>query len=187
MVTYAYSVTSGFPTGPNISALNADIIANIATTHVSTDVYGDSISINFSGTLSANEQLILTNLVAQHDNTPVLGNRQLDYSINVFDIDKTTYTQTLTMLYPGTIIQNITHVRFTGNMNIGGTSYTVRLFDVNNNIVICEDTFTNTTTQINDLTITGTLPESLTILEFHCKVTGNTKANIRSLIMYYDK
>ncbi len=178
--TYTLSVASDFGGSLNSTHLGqfVDHINNdggIAATMLSVSEYtGDVVSCTFDGTLSSPEQTTLGNLAGtfsvpdaeQYDNIIKLDVRSTK-------IMTTDYERISSFVYPGSnhinTIQKIIAVSYKDS---GTTNYSIKAFDKDNSNTVVENTFTNTSEQINTLTPLSNIPTEECIIEIHAKQTG---------------
>lgn len=106
----------------------------------------------------------------QVSNTKVisLANRETSFKNAV-------YTSMARYAYQGSIKEgDITKITCIAYKDSGITNYSVRLFDSTHNKVLAENTFTNNTEEIIELTPISNIPDKPAILDLQIKKTGGT-------------
>ena len=149
---------------------------------------GDNVSISFTNTLTSHQQNILNSLITNYNNAPI-NYSVIPSRINVEKTSSILYYSRITSLYiQGEYHQSIQSIKIIAYMQNGNTSYDVKIYDVNNNKVIAEKNFTNTTEDILDMGSLSNLPYKETIFEVQVKSNKNRKdVYIQNIILNYYK
>lgn len=99
------------------------------------------------------------------------------------------FEKVASFIFPGTsttIPIKITMISYTPT----GTSYDVRIYDINNNVIIVSNNYTNKSSQSNSIDLdTLSLPANDIIAEIHVRYNGsssNKYVYIDEFILYYD-
>jgi hypothetical protein len=192
--TYNYSVTTDFGgADPKIRQLHDIIGADVGISSIirGIDQTDDDIKITFESSLSAGEETILTGLLSAHipNNSK---SRTFFYTVNPKKntINTSNYTTVAKFKYSGSDnIGTIDYINIISYMDSTVTSYSARLFDTINGLVLAEKTeITNTTETIIDLGTITNVPTDQSIFELQFKkVGGNNKklVYIDDIIIYY--
>lgn len=100
------------------------------------------------------------------------------------------YETALTFSFPGSDTGTVSQINIVSDMTGNANSYSVRLYDITNDEIIAETTFTNKTTQINQLTPILYLPSTESIVELQLKLDSGNSSNrivfIRELNIKYN-
>ena len=186
--TYTKSLATDFGGSIEPAQFDTEIkTSSIAQNLQGVTIIGDDVNITFTATLSTGDQTILDGLVSSHMPITGTGDRVLEISLTKDSIDLPVYHPIKSFNFLGTNkLSNITHMKIVGSMDLDGTDYSVRVWDVTNHNSICSATFSNITDKVNDLSILSNLPTGEAIFEVQMKVNGMTKAIVTELLIYYD-
>lgn len=184
MTTYNY-ISNDFTNGVNKEKLINEIKKNIPI-NFNLSVSGDKIKIVFDSSLTSLQISILNAVISNHNSNPdVIGNKIMTLPISK-KAHALTYFSLLQFEYPGSKINNLTHIKFVGNLE-KGVSFTVRIYNITNHLELVSGTFTNTTENIIDLGSLNNIPYEDVILEVACRVPdNNSSGNIKLVNLYYD-
>lgn len=180
----------------NIQGLEQQVLASpISSAGLSyINQTGTDIVFEFDQPLSIgspNEVLMLNEIVETHDGTSILqatGDTILSFSFA--DNDGTplktlnsTYTRAATVVFEGTDFYEATPVKIevTGYVE-GSAEGTIRIYDLNNDIIIGEKEINNTSEVIINVPIIGEWSEEQTTLELQMKRTSGLEESEYLLI-----
>lgn len=191
--TYTKSLSTDFGSSIKLRQLHKEIEADSGITSNITGITmtGDVVDIIFDSTLSASEETALNSLISAH--TPDTSKPKETFYTETSQIDSTkamNYSRMIRFAYPGSDSCGIiNYVEVLSRMDVGVTSYDVRLVDKLNNTVMAEATgLTNTTDSANDLGTISNIPTNRTILEIHVKhngASGNAFVFVDNAIIYH--
>lgn len=136
-----------------------------------TEVDTDNIDIEFSLALSTTEQTTLeTVVIPNHDNSP-LYSAVFVQTIPLCENKKisTSWTKLGSILFPGTVYNTITAIKILSYQESQLTNHKIRIYDITNNTIIAEGTFTNEILAINDLGTISNIPNDVAIFEIQGK------------------
>lgn len=190
--TYNRSITTHFGgSDPNQIQLHNEIYGSVGPTLLGIEITGDSVDIRFDSALSGGEETTLNGLLSAHiaDNSKP---KIQFYSINPKkeSIKTNSYSIVSRFKYTGSdIIGTIDYIDIISKKDSGITSYSVRVVDITNNLVIAEKTgMTNTTEDIQDLGTISNVPTDQAVFELQAKKiggSGNTSVYIDAINIYY--
>jgi hypothetical protein len=187
--TYTRSLTTDFSGLLNQYQFHTEIKneAGITPTLVGVNLNGDGIDIIFESALSAGEEITLNTLISNHTPNIDYGNKMIVYSLHSTNIIANSFKKILNFAYPGNKAFSITHIEVTSCL-VTGTSYEVRVRDLDNNNNIASINLTNTTLNSLDMGTVSNLPMGRSQFEIQAKVSGdtNSKACLESIIIYYN-
>ncbi len=189
MATYNYSIEDDFSGNIDISQLDyeIDINSGIEPNLEGITASGDVVAIEFDQNLSAGEKTVLDGLVSNHTPDPS-GNLIINIPITENRIESTTYVTIATINFPGTNkMDDITNFKIIGFMEEDGTSYDIKLLNIDKNQIICSANLSNEDEVNNDLGIITNLPKIESTLELQCKINGNTVAHIKNFNIHYNQ
>lgn len=193
MSTYTYSLVSDFGGSLNSKQLHNEIVADVGITPTLTGINteDDVVDVIFVSALSAGEQTTLNNLASAHTAvTEVSYSSKIKFNLNSREISNTSYTRLDTLIYEGTNnTSEIKKMLAIGYMDSGVTNFSIKINDKTNGTVLAENTFTDATESILELTPISNLPAERSILELQVKKTGgagNKKVHVDSVILYLD-
>lgn len=191
--TYTYSLSSDFGGNLRISHLHLDVIAEAGITPTLTriDMEGDNVDIVFDSALSAGEQTTLNNVVSAYTYvTPVNYDNTIKFNIKNRETSNTSYTREDTLIYEGSNnTGDIKKILAVGYMDSGVTNFSIKINDKTNNNIIAENSFTDTTESILELTPISNVPTERSILELQIKKTGGAgskKCYVDSVTLYLE-
>lgn len=191
--TYTKSLAGDFGGNINESQLHREIEAAIVAVElIGVNRTEDVVDIIFADVLTGGDDTILNSVIANH--VPETGIRKTvfySYTPKTTKVNNTVYQRVGgPFKYGGAReVGEINQVDVIGNMDVGMTSYSVRLYDAVNEVVIAEVTgLTNTVESIVDLGVISNIPEDETILEIHAKRVGGsamTSVNVLEVTIYH--
>ena len=188
---YTKSITSDFSDNFNSDNLKGEIDTQGFTPNLlRVDRLGDTITMIFDAELSAGEQTTLNDtLVPGHSsNVPIVYTNTINNVLRNNEIKDTTYKRACTFIYEGSdFINPIIKIVGIGHMDSGVTSYSIVVEDHTNNIILAENTFTNTVEELIELTPISNIPTEKSKIEVSVKKTGgskNKKAYVESITFY---
>ena len=191
MNTYTYTISIVFSAGVDTSKLQEEINANVNISDCSyIDTVDDEIYLYFTLTLSGAEITTLESIMVAH----VLDPPQLTLlsavivPVKLDSTNNTTYTKFGSYTYLGNIRERtLKAVYFVGYMDVGVTNYSVRIFNVTNNTLIVEKTFTNTAELSLDMGVVANVPTGQATLEMQLRKNGgsnNQRVYVNSISLY---
>lgn len=191
--TYTKSKATDFGGNLKTGKFHKEIVAEggIAPTLLRVDTVDDVVDIVFDAALSGGEQTTLTTLIGNHDHTvPVTYNNVSKISLKNETISTSTYKRFGTFIYPGSNhTGTIAKICGIGHMDIGVTSYSIKVDDKTNGTTIAVNTFTDTTEGFINLGTVSNIPTEEAMIEICVKKTGGTgnkKAYLDSITFYYN-
>jgi hypothetical protein len=193
MSTITYQLSTDFSSGFNSSQFQALITSSSSITtilqSVNSDADADLVEIIFETDLIQSELDALNALVQAYEYIPLISTPPLIYTITpiVSSINTESYSDLKAdFVYDYNTVTALHNIKIIGYVE-SGLSYTIRIFDATNRVTLTEQTFTNTSKRLNDIPFVSDLVlTSDAIIEFHCKCSSNTVANIVSIIVYYN-
>jgi len=181
MVEYTKSLSADFSGNLNVDKLFNEIYnsESIAPTCISVQNIGDDVKITFSESLSTGEQSELENIITNHDYTPEKITNfketiQCGFAKNI----PTSYYVVCRYLYDGSVNNNLNYVKIFSNKDSSVTSYDVRIVDFTNNMVLAEQTFNNSSYQLNDLGNILNVPNTSSVIEVQIKSNNYNQEKI---------
>jgi hypothetical protein len=190
MTSYTYSLSSDFGGNLKPRQLHNNILASAITETLQGIVgTGDVVNIIFDTALSSGDQTILDGLVSSYVMLP-------DYDVynhlpvvpNGVAFNQPAYRLFARCIYPGSVIANtILFIKIDSYMDVGITSYDIRVRDATNNNVMATANFTNTVFTINDLGTISNVPTGEIAIEMDVRRNGgNNTLNvyINNAILY---
>lgn len=175
-------------TTPNLLALHSEVAsdASIMTDFLGIDRYGDQIIFNFSGNLSAPEESELGNLVVAHTGeiatvytsiVPIMFHETIG--------NAATYKRLGSFSFEGSgVMLPLKKVDVVSYSPDGGT-YSIRILDVTNGVVIAEEQLSNAVEQANEFTTLMNIPTGRAMLEIQGKKDGATRFLAWSATLYF--
>tara|TARA_R110001599_G_scaffold287650_2_gene490240 strand:+ start:827 stop:1417 length:591 start_codon:yes stop_codon:yes gene_type:complete len=159
---------------PNIAQLGDEIEASvdITTSFLGITTEYDDVNILFSLEISPTENTALDNLVGAH--VPIFipnTNSILPIMPRTTNIRKTTYQRVATFRFPGSTFARANSI---SHMDIGATSYDIRITDKDNGQVLLTRNLTNTEESRQDLGVLSNLSTTETILQVYVKRNGGS-------------
>lgn len=178
---------SAFTNGIDTRQLHTEISeSSIACSLQRVDTDGTDVQIVFDTTLSANDATTLNTIVANHmpTTTPQYKNI-LTFVPKNSTVSANSYQRLDTLVYTGKkSVGTIARIVGIGYMDYGLNSYTVRVYDKTNDVVIAETTFDNTSESSIVLSPITNVPIDTCLLELQVKKTGNKKAYVSNVSLY---
>lgn len=191
MNTYTYSISAVFSNNVDISGLQLEINENESISDcLYIDTVDDNIYLYFPLMLSDAEITILESIMAAHVPPPpsLTLLSAVVIPTNLDRTNNTTYTKFCTYTYLGTIRESpLKSIYVVGHMDSGVTDYSIRILDITNNLVIVEQTFTNTAESSLDLGVLSNIPVNQAILEMQIRKSGGNNSKrvyVNSLALY---
>ena len=188
--SYTYSITNDTITGFDASKLgdfrNTIFLSLNTIKYINT--YGDDLIIFFTSEITGTDKTDLDTIVNNYIYVEpiVQGDKTVRYDINQSNIKGINWVLINTFDFPGSIINNVTHIKFLGKL-INGTSYDVKIFDYTNDTTICTQTFTNTNTEILDMGTISNIPTTDVIFEVHVKCDAEeSKCSSETINIFYN-
>jgi hypothetical protein len=172
-------MSTDFPGGLYSYQLRLEIEHSSITTAVAYILTNDdTVSIVFTDELSTDELAALNTLIADH--VP-LQNKEvmLDYYPAVISTSSTDFMKLGRFQHAGLInVGAINGIDLVSNMDEGATSFTVRIICRDDNRIVCEKTFTNTTAAINTFSADDIVYQPLkpSLFEVLCKVSNSSSS-----------
>lgn len=172
-------------TNPKNDQLQSEINANItilsSCTAVNTE--NDDVDINFDGVLSAPEITELDAVISNHTPLPVFRN----VSTVVIGKDTRFSNYRQMALFP---LQKVSSCMFkaVSYMDIGSTSYSIKISTFPEGTIIAEKTFTNTVLSTVDMGVGQNVPSDEKLIRIDAKRVGGIAKNkvyIESIQMHY--
>ncbi len=141
----------------------------------------DDVNILFANPLSANEKIVLDNIVYNHNQifeTPNEKFRNIYLIVNPIAIKNTSYQEFASFVYDG-LIANFSICKI--DLIVKGSDYSIRLYDNTNKITIFEKNYSNNQFEeyIIDSSMISNLPESQATITLQVKNNTNTKSWIK--------
>lgn len=196
-VSYQYSIIGNVASQViNANNLHSDIKNNLtlsSSTFLGICANGDDLYILFTEEITVGEKTDLDAIVYNHDNTFVP--QKTAPPIRVYPsnpaISNVYYTSSGCFTYQGTNVVNpITAIDMLSNVDPGTQSYDVQIINRQNNSIIAEKNFTNTTLDRVSFDTISNLPSDLGVIEILCKVNKNGKAtkyvHIEEILFWLD-
>ena len=190
---YTYSIINDFGNHINISNFDKEVrneptITTATFTRIET--LGDEVYVWFDGPITSGEQIILANIIANHDSTPSFV---IDCIMQVKILQQKTtntiYTAVGNIIYPGaSIMSSIRKIKSISYMDSDVTSYDLICRDLTANQTIAEITFNNTGIQINDWGALSNVPSTESIIEISARKTGggaDSAIYVNNVSLYY--
>jgi hypothetical protein len=185
MIIYQKSILTNFS-----NKLDMDIFDNaVRTSSIGTNFAGlqrdvDLLSIMFIVALTNSEIVILNNLILAHvtlltsqtniDSTII---ENVSCNINTSGNNSTVYKKIGVYLYIGSIYKNISKICAIAYTD-KASSYSIRVYDVTNKKVICEGTFSNITSDLQNLGTITNLPKTKSIFEIQSKTNDKSSTTV---------
>lgn len=167
--THTFTTTSGFATTNNLSLIQNDIVQQINTTLLNIKSVGDCIETQFQTPLSNDELQLLQNIITSRD-TFIDKHYLKTYYPDINNVSNTDYQTLGNFSFKGTkLTGDIRGFDMISYMDTGITSYTIQIINRNNNSIVCEQTFTNTASQMNTTASVLTQPYDSCILQVSMK------------------
>ena len=189
---YLYSLSNDFKNGLDTTNLYDSINddSRIIPKCLTISNFRDDVKIFFNIALSNLEKTILDTIVSQHQIMGVIEK----YNFFAITLKKNTsktpvYFKMESFEYNGSRFSNITAITVLSCMDIGATSYSVRIVDKTHNKIITELTgLTNTEYAIFNFDNINNIPFMECIFEVQAKINSPTTkfAYIDSINVYYD-
>lgn len=173
----------------HIEIVNSEISSGVLIGIILT---GDVVEIIFDNALDGTDQTTLDTLISTHVPDNTLSKSQFFIVPTIKqDTKSNNYTKVATFKYPGSISSGtIDYIEIISYMDSGITSYSVRVVDKTNNLIIAEkNDITNTVYSSIDLGTISNVMLNSAIIELHVKLvgaSGNAKVYIDNLIVYYN-
>lgn len=191
MATYTKTISIDFSGNLKSNQFHLEIEAEPGITGanlVGIQVTGDTVEIEFDGSLSAGEQTTLNTLISNHSPNSDVGGVISNISVPEHFIDLTNYTTIATFSYPGSNNwPNTSNIKVISIMETGGTSYDIKIMDITNNNQIVTKNLTNVDEEICDLGTLSNLPTDPAIFEVQAKIVGSsTVAHVKNVHVYHD-
>lgn len=167
--TQTFSTSPGFLTNDNIILLQSDISQQISVSLSNIKIVGDCIEFLFDETLSEEEINILYKIITDRDNFTEKTYVKTYYPEITF-ISSTVYQKVGNFSFSGT--KNTGELRgidIVSYMDSGIISYTIEIVNRKNNTVVCEQTFTNTSSRINTISSILNQPMDVCVLQVSVK------------------
>lgn len=165
---------------------------NITSVLIGIVVDNNLVQFYFQTALDTNSLNELNNLITTtytpNPSNSVISTKTLQFSNLVTDFAETNYANICTLIWENpSLFNKIVSLKIVGYMETGGTSYTVRLYNVVERTILSLDTFNNTIEQIMPLTILLNQPIDISNLELQVKVSNTTSTliNIRNFTFDY--
>lgn len=183
-VTYNYSIIANFPSGVQEGQLLREIEADsaILVKAVEVTVSGDDVDVIFESTLPANQETALNIVVAAH--VPITAKESSNITFKKTEVETPTYKMVVAFGYKGSREAGmIESFKVVTKKDETATDYSIRIYDLNHNNVLAEDTYTNTKDELHIMTMVSNVPENEALLELHMKVNGSGKAYLEAASM----
>lgn len=178
MPKYRYSLATNFGGKINLRKLHKEIEVSGGITKAIigvTQIDNDDIDVEFDLSLSTQEQTELeTVVIPNHDNSPSDTGTSVK-TVILHDNKKrsTSWTKLGSILFPGTIYSSITAIKILSYQQSQLNNHQIRVYDITNNNIVAEGTFTNETLAINDLGTISNVPSNDSIFEIQGKGDSN--------------
>lgn len=176
--TYNYSLSGDFSNGLRNDQLHFEIVSNIIITKTleAINTHDDDVNIVFSSILTTSEKTELDNIISNHNPLPIVQFSPLTriFSFIPLSIVSISYQTISTFLYNGVINEGAIS-KFI--LYAKGQNYNIRIRDDTNNLTIAEETFTNTSFSIIELTNISNLPIGQALFEIQVKKNNLLHAN----------
>jgi len=186
---YNFNVPINLQNGVNHKTLEIEIKKQINSNFIISH-YGDDLDIIFDNSLSSGDQIILNDIIANHDETRLVR-REKFFSVNPIDYKtKSKIYQTLSFFcYGGSFhVGAIDYIDVVSSRQNDSITYDLRVVDNNTGNIICEKTgLNNSEYEIINLGTISNIPEESSILSVEGRVVGKSKNLLLSqVIIYYD-
>lgn len=182
-VNYNYLIGS-FPNGIQEGQLMKEIEDNTVISTIIVNITRDGTDVNllFLSALPALEETELNTVIASH--FPITGKETVNITFNKTSIKTNTYQSIVSFGYKGSReLGNIESFNIVCKKDETATDYSIRIYDVNNNKVLAEETYTNNTDETKIITNINFLPKENVFMEVHMKVTGTGNAFLEAIKM----
>ena len=181
MSKYTFSLETNFSGNINISQLHKEIENNTAIIKefIGISQNNDLVEINFIESLSQEEETELNTIISNHQPiVEITYNQSIIIPFKKEVINNSTYTKAASFIYSGSNnIGPILLIKIISYM-INCTSYEVKILNKTHNLIISENSFTNTSQKINNLTPLSNIPTSEVIIECYIKITSNNNGSV---------
>ncbi len=157
---YNYSNTLNFPNGLQEGQLMREIenSSTILVKIISIVKIGDDIDMLFESALSASEETELNIIIANH--VPITGKETINITFSKSSVKTSTYQMVVAFGYKGSReAGSIETFKVVSKKDETATDYSVRVYDVNNNKVLVEETFTNNKDEVHVLSNINNVPD----------------------------
>lgn len=177
---YTYSLSDDFGGNLLASQLHQVIMddGGITPNIITVSTKGDIVKIQFDASLSGPEITTLNGIVSAH--TPTTPSKEMIFNITPIEsyIDSTFWVTVASFLHNKE--SSVTSMNVISFMEVGGTSYDVRVVDITNNAVIASQNLANTDELNNSLGTISNLPSDNAIFELQVKINGVTVAQVKN-------
>lgn len=190
---YKYSIVGNVTAqAVNTSRLDSDIQSSLT---LSSAVFrgvvtkDDELYILFNTSIETDEKTSLDSIVQGH--SPVAlpqKTRHIPYYPNPKDIAESYFVTTGCFVYPGdTPFTTITAIDTLSMMSPGATSYDIQIVNRNNNSIIAEQKFTNTSMQLNSFTTIHSANIATSQTAFEVLVRLNKQGSAANKVAHIDQ
>lgn len=182
-VILTYNIVGTFGSEENLSAgqLHKQIEESIAK-FFSTQKIGSDLKLFFTESLTSGEQTTLDGILSAHQPVDESIINYSHYYINKTDRVNAIYKKFASFKFEGTSAQNmeeITSIQLLSSIEDNNEEYDVRIFDIQNNTVICEKTnITGNTDSLNDMGALTNVPAESSIFEVQAKKSNGKSTNV---------
>lgn len=189
MTEYTYT-ENFFTNGLNTSQIHNEIVAAISDPSQFDGILreDDNVIFRFFSELGGSDFSAFEQVLANH-------NPSNETTLTIFadvkistSVSSPVYKQCAVLYYPGLYSANIKYMKIYSWIESGTGTYDVRVVDLKNNVVMAEDTLTNTSPQFNILNIDqGNLTKNDAQWEIHVRTTSTDKVSVslENAIFYY--
>lgn len=166
--------------------LDMDVFDNaVRTSSIGTNFVGlqrdvDLLGIIFAVALTSSQTTTLNNLILAHvtllTSQPIVDNTAIENvscNINTNGNNSSVYKKIGVYLFIGSIYKNISKISAIAYTD-KASSYSIRVYDVTNKKVICEGTFSNLTSDLQNLGTISNLPKTKSIFEIQSKTNDKS-------------
>lgn len=192
-MNYTYSLSANFPNGLDPYQLHQEVKMNavIKKNIIGVETLDDQVIIIFDDEICPKELMQLNALIIAHvpDTSKPKENYYTVYPRND-SVRTSSYKAIGSFKYGGSnSVGTIDYIETISNIDLGVTSYSVRIYDKTNNQILAEKTgMTNVVEEVQDLGEISNVPVETSVLEIQLKRTGGTEydyAYIDSVIVYH--
>ena len=178
MATYTYSVSTDFGGIIDSDYLHRSVNKenNMIPSLTGVTIDGDTVNIDFDAPLSSGEEATLNDMVNNH--VPVEHDHfNKFFTITIRDnyTSNKTYTKLGSFIYNGSLsTDTFKRIIAASHMDSGATSYNLRVIDIENNKLLAEVTYNNTSECSKEMDITNNVPTDKSTIELHGRINSIT-------------
>lgn len=186
-MTETYNITE-FTSGIKSSQLYEEIIdnSNIITVLTGIRIHTLEVEIVFQSVISSEERTELDGIVSSHvpDNSiTTTSTKFINNLVTNWKGKSGTYTRVAAFIFKGDIL-TIDTIKFVGYKHSNVSSYDVRVINTNNTNILTEQTFSNSSEQLNDMIPISNIPTEEVLLEVHAKKNSGKEIYIDNITFF---